>query len=76
MDQTDFDMPLRTARKNRALSLDIVAEAVGIPKTTLYRIETGTAPVIQKERARALFEYFGREVSLAAIYDPELAASL
>lgn len=71
----DHDSPLRNARKARGLSIGIVADDLGIPKTTLQRIETGTAPVIQKDRARALYEYFNREVPLAAIYDPELAAN-
>ena len=72
----EVDTPLRAARKKRGLTLDEVVEDLGISKPTLHRIETGTAPVIQKERARALFFYFDKEVPLAAIYDPELAADL
>ena len=49
-----------------------VADAIGVNRSTLYRIEAGeVAPT--RETARKLFDYYGGRVPLAHIYDPEYA---
>jgi len=60
---------IRQARLDRGLSIRVVADATGVPKTTLHRIETG-ARITKRDHARALYKYYDYEVDLADIYDP------
>lgn len=60
---------LREARLERGLSLRTVAEATGISKTVLQRIETG-ARITRREHARALYKYYDYEIDLSEIFDP------
>lgn len=64
---------LTQIRKSRALTLEVVAAAVGTDPTNLSRVEKG-AQVPKRELARALFEYFDGVVPLGAIYDAEMDA--
>lgn len=55
--------------------LALVAQAIGVNRSTLYRIEAGeVAPT--RETARKLFEYYAGKVPLAHIYDPTYAAGI
>lgn len=70
---------MNTTLKSHRESLDprrtaaAVAEATGINRSTLYRIEAGdVAPT--RAIARKLYDYYLGAVPLAAIYDPEYAA--
>ena len=64
---------LKQHRKKLHRPLHEVAAAIGVNRSTLYRIEGGiVAP--SRETARALFDYYGGQVPLAHIYDPEYAA--
>lgn len=60
-------------RNSRGLSLEKVAAAVGTDQTNLSRVERGTQ-IPRRELARALFEFYGGVIPLAAIYDPEYEA--
>lgn len=60
---------LRKKRQDRGLSLRAVAQATGIPKSTLHRIEGGQQ-IADREHARILYRYYGGEIPLALIYDP------
>jgi DNA-binding XRE family transcriptional regulator len=64
---------LREARRESGLTAKVVAEAAGLDRGTLYRIEDGSQHP-RRDSARRLFQFFGGRVSLAAIYDPEFAA--
>jgi transcriptional regulator with XRE-family HTH domain len=57
-------------RKARKLSLEQVAESVGTDQANLSRVEKGRQ-VPKRPLARALWEFYGGRVPLAAIYDPE-----
>ena len=68
-----MDSLLNTHRAHIGAPLAAVARAVGVNRSTLYRIEAGdVAPT--RRVARALFEFYRGEVPLAHIYDPEFAA--
>jgi DNA-binding XRE family transcriptional regulator len=56
-----------------ARTVDDVAKATGINRSTIYRIEGGEVTP-SRTHARALFDYYKSRVSLADIYDPEYAA--
>jgi len=60
---------LREKRLDRKLSLRQVAEATGIPRSVLQRIETG-ARITDREHARKLYAYYDYEIDLSDIYDP------
>lgn len=60
---------LTNARKSRRLSLEGVAQHVGTDQANLSRIEKGVQTP-KRELARRLFEFYDRQVPLAAIYDP------
>lgn len=64
---------LKQMRRSRGLSLDIVADAVGMDPTNLSRVEKGQQ-MPKRESARALFLYYNGAVPLGAIYDPEFYA--
>lgn len=61
---------LTSARKARGLSLEAVASQVGTDQANLSRIEKGVQ-VPKRDLARRLFVFYGREVPLGAVYDPE-----
>lgn len=65
---------LTQMRKERGLSLEVVAREVGTDQSNLSRIERG-AQVPQRQLARALFRFYGGKVPLGAIYDPEFFAA-
>lgn len=49
-----------------------VADAIGVNRSTLYRIEAGeVAP--SRDTARALFDHYGGSVPVAHCYDPKYA---
>lgn len=60
-------------RKARNLSLEQVAESVGTDQANLSRVEKGRQ-VPKRQLARKLWEFYGGNVPLAAIYDPEFHA--
>lgn len=60
---------IRQKRLDRGLSLRTVADATGIPRSVLQRIETGTR-IAQRDHARALYRYYDYEIGLGDIYDP------
>jgi len=66
-------LSLREARRESGKTAREVAEAAGLDRVSLYRIEAGTQHP-RRDSARALFRLFGGRVPLAAIYDPEFAA--
>jgi DNA-binding XRE family transcriptional regulator len=66
-------LSLREARAESGLTAREVAEAAGLDRVSLYRIEAGSQHP-RRESARALFRLFAGRVPLAAIYDPEYAA--
>jgi transcriptional regulator with XRE-family HTH domain len=66
---------LRRKRLERGLSLDIVADAIGISKSSLARAEAGKRG-IKRENARALYAYYDYEIDLADIYDPHYDAEV
>lgn len=61
---------LRTVREKRKLTLDDVARKVGCNAGNLSRIERGEQ-MPSRNLARELYDFFGGEVPLSAIYDPE-----
>lgn len=61
---------LQQYRLSAGLSAYQVAAATGIPRSTLRRMEAGTAPVLKRQYARALYLYYLGNVSLGDIYDP------
>ena len=63
---------LKQHRESLGLALAKVAEATGIHRTTLYRIEAAEITPSQKN-ARKLFDYYEGRVPLAHIYDPVYA---
>lgn len=60
---------LRKARLDRKLSLRQVADATGISRSVLQRIETGER-VTKRKHARALFKFYRGTVDMSDIYDP------
>jgi len=53
-------------------SVQNVADAIGVNRSTLYRIEAGeVAPT--RPTARALFDHYAGAVPLAHCYDPQYA---
>lgn len=56
-------------REARGLTVRQVADATGISRSTVYRIEVGDT-VPRREHARALYAFYDYEVDLADIYDP------
>lgn len=57
---------------NPKQSVQHVADAIGVNRSTLYRIEAGeVAP--SRDTARALFDHYAGEVPLAHCYDPTYA---
>lgn len=60
-------------RKDKRLSLEAVAKIVGTDQANLSRIEKGQQTP-KRELARALYRFYGGEVPLDVIYDPEFAA--
>ena len=53
-------------------SVQSVADAIGVNRSTLYRIEAGeVAP--SRDTARALFDHYGGKVPVAHCYDPTYA---
>ncbi len=76
MSKRKKDLPrlsLRDARRESGMTAKAVAEAAGLDRVSLYRIEAGSQHP-RRESARRLFQLFGGRVPLAAIYDPEFAA--
>lgn len=70
-----MDTPLKTAREKRKLSVTDLCKRLGTHPQNFYRIERSEqAP--KKELARAIYEFFGGEVSYMDIYDPEFAKTL
>jgi DNA-binding XRE family transcriptional regulator len=66
-------LSLREARAESGMTAREVAEAAGLDRVSLYRIEAGSQHP-RRDSARALFRLFAGRVPLAAIYDPEYAA--
>lgn len=62
--------PLKTARLKRELTLQLVADAVGIDTGNLSRIERGTQ-VPSKDLAEKLSKFFDGEVDEIQIIYPE-----
>ncbi len=60
---------LRQARADSGMTAEKAAAAAGCDRTTLYRIEDGQN-LPSRDLARALFELYGGDVPLGAIYDP------
>jgi transcriptional regulator with XRE-family HTH domain/ribosomal protein S27AE len=60
--------PLKTIRMARGLKQMDVAAAIGTHPANLLRIEAGTQTP-KPDVAHALFDFYGGEVSLGAIYD-------
>lgn len=67
MDRESLMTQMRNARN---LSLEQVAKTVGTDQANLSRVEKGKQ-VPKRPLARKLFEFYGGQVPLAAIYDPE-----
>lgn len=65
--------PLKTIRMARELKQKDVAAAVGTHPANLLRIEAGTQTP-KPDVAHALFDFYGGEVSLGAIYDGKFSA--
>lgn len=64
-----METKLRRARMARHLSLNEVAAAIDVDPTYLGRVETcARRPSI--ECARALYAFYGGELSLGEIHDP------
>ena len=63
-------LTLREARKDAGMTAAQVAEAAGLDRATLYRIEDGRQQP-KRENARSLFRIFKGRVPLAEIYDPK-----
>jgi transcriptional regulator with XRE-family HTH domain len=53
---------LKAERLNRGLSLDALAEATGVPKSTLARAENG-GPQPKASNAYALADFYGYKVT-------------
>lgn len=66
--------PLRLARENRGLTIQQVADSVGIDPGNLSRIERGTQ-VPSKDLAEKLVNFFNNEIDEIQIIYPERFAS-
>ena len=67
------DSILYQARLAAALPITEVAQAVGVARTTLYRIEACRVHP-KPQTARALHTFYGGILTLGECYDPELTA--
>lgn len=69
-----MNSPLRSAREKRELTIQDVAQAVGIDAGNLSRIERGVQTP-SKELAEKLSKYFDGEVTEIQIFYPERFAA-
>jgi transcriptional regulator with XRE-family HTH domain len=63
------DLPAVKARKKKGLTLQEMSDEIGIQPNRISTTERGSNTP-KKETARAMYEFFGGEVPLGAIYDP------
>lgn len=64
MDLTEFGQTLRAQRKSLGFSQQTVADAVGLARPTLSKIETGQVPDIGIRKLMRLAEHLGLRLIL------------